>query len=222
MNIKKILLPALLCAGFFQAVKAQQAPDIKGGFRKDRLFTGGSLSLGFGTGFFLGGVNPMLGYELTNWVDAGIALNLIYTQQRYVQSDFAGPLDDKSRQTLYGGGLFTRIYPVRFLFAQAQYEHNFINFKYYPPNGANPISDNRQAPSLLVGGGYTTGRQPGEGGSYGYLSVLWDVAKDPNSPYTDRFGRATPQIRAGINIPLFRGRRARGEEGGDEYYSPGR
>jgi hypothetical protein len=199
MTMKKILLTiALVCAG--AVVFAQADSTKKHGFQKQNLFTGGSVSLGFGTGYFLGGINPVLGYRITPWLDGGVAINYTYTQQKELQY-----LGDKARQSIYGGGVFTRIFPVHFLFAQAQLEHNFINFKYYPPNGGTVYKENRDATSLLVGAGYTSGRNAG--GAYGYLAVMWDVLKDENSPYLDNYGRLTPQVRAGINIPLFQGKR---------------
>jgi hypothetical protein len=54
-----------------------------------------------------------------------------------------------------------------------------------------------------VGAGYTQGRIPGNNGFF-YLSVLFDVSGNKNSPYTDNYGRTIPIIRAGINIPLFK------------------
>jgi hypothetical protein len=61
--------------------------------------------------------------------------------------------------------------------------------------------------SILVGGGYSTGRDPVAKGVYGYLAVLFDVSRDVNSPYTDNAGRPIPIIRAGVHIPLFQGGR---------------
>jgi hypothetical protein len=196
--MKRSILTLILC-GTLTVLWAQRDSTAPRGFQKSKLFTGGSLSLGFGTGYFLGGVNPMLGYSVTSWLDAGIAVNYTYTQRRYIYGD------DKARQSLYGGGVFTRIFPVKFLYAQAQYEYNFIDFKYYPEFGGEVQKQNLEAPSLLVGAGYTSGR--GGGGAYGFVSILWDVLKDPNSPYVDAYGRPSPQIRAGINIPLFQGSR---------------
>ncbi|GAB4094399.1 hypothetical protein [Flaviaesturariibacter terrae] len=202
--MKKTLL-TLLCLALIGSTFAQ-SDSARHGFQKDRLFTGGTVSLGFGSGYFLGGINPVLGYEVAKWLDAGIAINYTYTQQRYLATDVYGrAVDDKARQSVYGGGIFTRLFPVNFLFAQGQLEHNFINFKYYPPNGGTVQKDDRQATSLLLGAGYTSGR--GSGGPYGYLAVLFDVLKDPNSPYVDNYGHMQAQVRAGINIPLFRGKR---------------
>ena len=144
----------------------------------------------------------MLGYSLTRWSDAGIVLNYTYTSYR----DY-NVINDKLRQTVYGGGGFLRLYPVRFLFAQGQLEYNWIRLKYIPPpGGSGSQTINESATSLLVGGGYTTGRDPDNKSVYGYLAILFDITKNTNSPYTDNLGRALPILRAGLQIPLFQGR----------------
>ena len=144
----------------------------------------------------------MLGYSLTRWSDAGIVLNYTYTSYR----DY-NVINDKLRQTVYGGGGFLRLYPVRFLFAQGQLEYNWIRLKYIPPpGGSGSQTFNESATSLLVGGGYTTGRDPDNKSVYGYLAILFDITKNTNSPYTDNLGRALPILRAGLQIPLFQGR----------------
>src|SRR2546426_821130 len=78
---------------------------------KENLFTGGSISLAFYNNTFLIGGNPVLGYSLTKWLDAGIVVNYTYTSYR----DYSQP-GDKLRQTVDGGGAFLKLYPVRFLF----------------------------------------------------------------------------------------------------------
>jgi hypothetical protein len=104
---------------------------------------------------------------------------------------------------------------LKFLFLQGQFEHNFTSVKYRPfTNQYLPYHNTVDANSLLVGAGYTQGRQPGSNTFY-YVAVLFDVIKDLNSPYVDlvydpvtgkKFARAIPIIRAGINIGLFEGR----------------
>ncbi|RYY97957.1 MAG: hypothetical protein EOO11_09430 [Chitinophagaceae bacterium] len=205
--MKKVLASLVLVLSLATA-SAQVVDSLQPrGFQKNRLFVGGSLSLGFGTGYFLGGINPMFGYSVTNWLDAGIAANYTFTQIKYIDAYTGERTGEKARQSLYGGGVFTRIYPVRFLFAQAQFERNFINLTYDPGSGGESFKEKRQANSLLVGAGYTSGRSPGAGGAYGFVSILWDVLKDENSPYTDGTGRMTPQVRAGFIVPLFQGKR---------------
>jgi hypothetical protein len=101
--------------------------------------------------------------------------------------------------------VFTRLFPVKFLFAQAQVEHNWIRSKYMYASGAPDYIIKTSGNSILVGGGYTTGRDPDNKSVYGYLAVLFDVGNDANSPYKDGYGRTIPIIRAGLNVPLFQG-----------------
>jgi opacity protein-like surface antigen len=174
----------------------------KTGFQKDKLFTGGSANIGFSNGTTMLGITPQLGYSLTNWLDAGITFNLNYISQRDYYTT------NKIRQTTFGPGAFMRIFPVNFLFAGAQYEYNIIQQKFISsslPTEKNSVNAN----SLLVGAGYAGGRERG-GNTYYYLSIMWDIAGDPNSPYVDNLGRSTPVIRAGYNIGLFQNRYGRG------------
>lgn len=171
------------------------------GFKKENLFAGGTVSLGFGSNYFQIGANPMFGYSLNRFVDAGLVVNYLHTAYR----DYSFAVE-RLRQNLYGGGVFARVYPVHFLFAHGQIEHNFIALKALPYNGGAAEKYHESATSLLVGPGYTTGRQPGVGGAYGYLSVMWDLMDDENSPYVDNVGRKIPVIRGGIIVPLFQGK----------------
>lgn len=200
----KIVFLLLLTIVFFSGAMAQGTGESGGeekGFKKEKLFTGGNISLSFFNNTFLAGASPVLGYSLTNWADAGVVFNFTYSSTR----DFNGLTNAKLRQTIYGGGGFVRLFPVNFIFAQVQAEHNFIALKYIPPSniGGPTEKNNTSGNSLLVGGGYTQGREPGNNGFF-YLSVLFDISGNANSPYTDNLGRAIPIIRAGVNIPLFR------------------
>lgn len=185
----------------FSQKEKEKDKEEKKGFNKENLFTGGSVSLAFYNNTFLIGASPVFGYSLTNWIDAGIVVNYNYTSYR----DYNGIINAKLRQYVYGGGGFLRIYPVRFLFAQAQAEHNFIKQKYTPPAGTPIDRAKADGSSFLVGGGYTTGRYGRGDGPFYYLSVMFDVSGNVNSPYTDGLGRSIPIIRGGIQIPLFQG-----------------
>lgn len=191
-----------LCINSY-AQDTNEKKDENKGFKKEKLFTGGSISAGFSNYATILGITPQFGYSLTNWADAGITLNLNYTSQRDYQ--VAG---DKLRQTVYGPGAFVRLFPVKFLFASAQYEYNLIHLKYIPAgnSGYTPDKNNLNASSFLVGGGYAGGRELGNN-TYYYISVSWDILGDKNSPYIDGFGRSNPIIRAGYNIGLFQGKK---------------
>jgi len=202
----KIILILLIASTISLYSKAQddEKEEKKKGFNKENLFTGGSISLAFYNNTFLIGGNPVFGYSITNWADLGIVVNYTYSSYR----DYNFVFNDKLKQYVYGGGGFIKLYPVRFLFAQAQYEYNFIKQKFIPNVGVEQEYKG-EAGSFLVGGGYTTGRNGRGGNPHFYLAVLFDISNKLGSPYLDSYGRTIPIIRGGIQVPLFQG----GEKG---------
>jgi len=201
--VKKIGILVLLLAVINTLCFAQYQRDDEPskGFKKENLFTGGNVMVSFYSGGTSLGLSPYFGYSLNRFVDVAASLNFNYTSQRdyYVYGD-------KLKQTVYGPGGFVRLFPVKFLFAQAQYEHNFIKLKYLPAQGSGYTVSNTKidANSMLVGGGYCSGRE-GVGTVFYYLSVMWDISKVAESPYVDGLGRNFPIIKAGFQFPLFQG-----------------
>ncbi len=204
--MKKIVIVFALISSFY-AVRAQdeenRSDEKKGGFKKENMFVGGNINLGFSNSSTVLGLSPYVGYSLNKYLDVAFSANVSYTSVR----DY-NEYGDKIRQTIYGPGAFVRIFPFRFVFAQAQYEYNLINYRYIPAKNSpnyTPFRESLNASSLLLGGGYAGGRE-GVGSSFYYFSVMWDVARSKNSPYVDGLRRALPVIRAGYNIALFQGR----------------
>lgn len=179
--------------------KNDEEESQQGGFRKDMLFTGGNVNIGFFNGVTVLGATPQLGYSVTNWLDAGISVGYTYTSQS-VASDY------KVRQTIIGPGAFARIFPIQFLFASIQYEHNFIRVKQIV--SGNSFINKVNAGSLLLGLGYTSGKD-GRNQPYYYFSVAFDVMNNINSPYRTVANEVYPVVNAGFNIPLFQGSRRR-------------
>jgi len=204
--MKKFLLCVLLSGVAVLAVFAQdeEKPEEKKGFKKENLFTGGSISFGFGSAYgssnFSIGASPMFGYNITRWLDGGIVVNYNYQSIKGVYVD-----GDRIRQNQYGGGGFVKIYPVSFLYAQAQLEHNFVTYRYKPGGGLSGSTQNFQTNSVLVGAGYA-GRDPWEKKVFFYLSLLFDVSGVKNTPYTNESGNAIPIFTGGVQIPLFQGK----------------
>lgn len=212
--MKKIFLVVALSGLTVFAMAQDEKEEKKGGFKKENLFTGGGITLSFSNYTTVLGANPVFGYSLNKWIDAGIVLNFSYMSDRHVTYyDYTTGLyyssDDKERQTVFGPGAFVKIYPVNFLFLQAQQEVNFISQKFIPANGSANISNQLTAPSLLLGGGYCSGRQD-KGSIFYYVSILFDVTKDKNSPYVEQISNGSvnslPIIRAGLQVPLFQGK----------------
>ena len=196
----KKIFSAIVLIFWVVVALAQDKEEKAGPSFKENLFTGGSVSLAFYNNTFLVGASPVFGYSLTDWADAGLVVNYNYTSYRDVNT-----FDDRLRQKVYGGGAFVKLYPVRFLFAQAQAEHNYITQKYIPPGVGSTTVQKDNATSFLIGGGYTTGREGRGGDPFYYIAVLFDISGNINSPYTDAYGRTIPIIRAGLQVPLFQG-----------------
>ena len=198
--MKKIWILCLLL-NTTVAVMAQDEEEKEKPSFKENLFTGGTISAGFGSNYFLIGASPMFGYSVTDWLDAGIVVNYNYQSWRHYAE-----FNDKLRQTTFGGGPFLKIYPVRFLFVQAQFEENFIRQKYIYPGGNYTDKRTGDASSFLIGGGYTSGRYGRGGNPFFYMSVLFDIGSDPLSPYKNSAGQAVPILAGGIQVPLFQGK----------------
>lgn len=198
------LLALLIILTITAASYAQDEEPEKKGFKKENLFTGGGISLGFSSNTFQIGAMPFFGYSIAPWLDAGVNINYLYSSYR---NAFINNPDDKLRRSTYGGGAFTRIYPVRFIFAQAQFEHNFISEKYIPANGGTSAKNKVEANSLLLGAGFSSDRYPGSGRPFFYLSLLFDVLNNDFSPYRRTDGSVIPILRGGLQIPLFQGSR---------------
>ena len=196
------LISLIFCCSL--SVVAQKETDIEEetatrGFRKDYLFSGGNINLSFFNGVTVLGASPQLGYSVAKWLDAGVLFGYTYSSERDIYTN------DKFRQTIIGPGAFARVFPVNFLFLSVQYEHNFITQKYLPAGGGNRLTNKVDANSLLVGAGYTSGRNF-RNSPYYYFSVSVDIINNINSPYTNRLNNLLPVVVAGFNIPLFQGR----------------
>ncbi|MFM9019785.1 MAG: hypothetical protein ACKOOA_00525 [Sediminibacterium sp.] len=195
---KYFLLPFFFLACI--EVSAQNGIDEDGrGLKKQNMFFGANLNLGFANRSFNIGVNPEFGYSLTRWLDAGIAANFNYFSQN--ATDFSSI---RYRNVNYGGGIFTRIWPVNFLFLQVQPEYNWISSAQKNVITQQAFKYSYSAQSLLVGIGYGTRMI---GSRYTYFTLMMDVLQNPNSPYRDQFNDPLPVIRAGFGIYFRSGRR---------------
>ena len=196
----------IACILFFScAFLSSFAQEEKGSFfKKENIFTGGTVNASFGNLYTALGMSPYFGYSLNKYFDVAVSAGINYQSQR--DYNYVG---DKVRFTSYGPGAFVRVFPVKFLFAQAHYEFNLLRTKYLPygasSGGVGIEKYKYDAHSLLVGGGISNGKDFPYQKSYYYFSILWDVANAPHSPYKDNLDRSIPIIRAGYNIALFQG-----------------
>lgn len=152
----------------------------KKGFDPSRLVFGGNLSLSFGDYTFIN-ISPQVGYMFSNMFTAGAGINYINSSYKY--KDYNGNQLYKESYGYAGMNLFGRFYPTHFLFAMLQPEINYSWGKVDFNNSAQPDTklEGKWVPTLLVGAGLVLGGRGGRGGLM--LSIQYDLAQDPRSPY---------------------------------------
>lgn len=199
--MRKILILSV-CFFLFNYATAQREEVAPVGFKKQNVFIGGSLTLGYGNvsssygggSNLVLGANPEIGYSLAEWVDVGVVFNVIYSSMRFNDYSY------RYRQTglNLGTGAFLRLYPISSFFLQAQPEHNWIKItqKNLDQPGVPKITQKVQASSFLVGVGYG---QRIIGSSSFYTVIMFDLGKEIYSPYRDGFNNAVPIIRTGFS-----------------------
>lgn len=179
----KRLLVCLLLVTAAQLAHAQyyktDTSGSKKGFDASRLILGGSLGLSFGDYTNIN-ISPLVGYRISQTFAAGVAINAQYGSERFRYFD--GNTSQRNQYSIFGGGVWGRVYPLDFLFIHIQPEANFVSLKstYYDTDPKTVIKDSYGVPSLLMGGGYT---QPiGDRAAFSIMA-LYDVLQDDKSPY---------------------------------------
>src|SRR6478609_3756661 len=93
------ILLATYSPGFAQETGADEK---RTGFKKENIFMGTSLNLGFSGQSFTIGLNPEIGYSVNKWLDAGLSFNFNYFSQN--TSELGG--STQFRNFNYGGGTY--------------------------------------------------------------------------------------------------------------------
>lgn len=196
--MKNRMLFMSLCLFLSLSIMAQsdEVDENKGKFKRENVFFGSSLNLSLGNRFFNIGINPELGYSVTKWLDAGVALNINYFSQN--ANEFSSY---RFRNFNYGAGTFLRVWPVNFLHLQVQPEYNWISSSRKEVISGQTDKFNLNAGSLLVGIGYGSRMV---GSQYSYVTLMIDVLQNINSPYRDQFNDPLPVFRAGFGMYLNR------------------
>ena len=159
---------------------------------KDKLIVGGNFGFGFSGDQIAIEVAPLLAYKLSDRWIAGVSGRYLYSKTRI----YYDPVNYfYYKYNIYGGGLLSRYNIYRGLFVEGDFELNNVDaLTLTDPINLTYTTQREWIPSLLLGGGYA---QPiGQNSSF-FLSVLYDVLQNRNSPYYQ-----VPVIRAGFGIGL--------------------
>lgn len=177
-------------------------------FDRKRLFIGGTMNLGYNTGydgagntvqlFNIGGL-PEIGHRFSKYLDAGLASKINYYSQKTSQNSSIS-----IKSWYYGLGIFARATVYDRFFLQVMPESNLLKQTQNTSN--NSYKYTIKTSSLLLGGGY---KYIEEGSRFFYyVLILVDVNKDPYSPYVTytQSGQVipVPVFRVGINYFPFK------------------
>ena len=164
------------------------------GFRKENLFVGGGLGLGFGSYEFNLGLYPEVGYSLNSWLDVGVTANFNYNS---IKADPYYNGNIRTHEFVYGGGLFGRAYVLPFLFLTVQPEFNWLSVNQKDMGSGATANFSANAPSVILGIGYG---QRIVGQSSFYIMLGFDAISNKNSPYNDINGHPLPVVKAGFDV----------------------
>ena len=186
------------------------------GFDKKNLFVGGSLSLGYTSGYgsyydasnggyttipssiFNIGVLPEIGYKFSKVLDAGLEGNI-----NYYSTSSSQYTSYKNHDLAYGIGAFARISPIEAFFIQLMPELDWI--KQTSINSGYTSKLTVKSSSFLAGVGYKYQSESDK--SYFYAVLMIDLAKG-YSPYKtyDQSGGLIPLpiVRLAYNYFPFR------------------
>ena len=159
--MKKVFLSIIAFSFIAVNLFAQKENNATSGFKKENVFIGGSLNVGFATGALSLGATPEIGYSINQFLDAGIAFNINYNSQKY-DANYDYNWDGRITGFNYGAGAFFRVYPINNFFIQGQFENNWITYKQTDFLQSLSSKFTVNAPSILAGIGYGQ-RQIGHG-----------------------------------------------------------
>jgi hypothetical protein len=180
---------ALLLSSQSAQAQAEEGTDTKG-FNPDKLFFGGNFGMSFGDFTFIN-ITPQVGYQFNRYLAAGGGISFISTG--FTQRDFNGNKIYKDTYNSAGLNLFGRVYPIPFLFVQAQPEYNYTwgRTKFY--NGQPEATlDGEFVPVLLLGAGAVI--PAGRSGSF-IAMLQYNVIDNDRSVYGNR-----PFVSFGFNF----------------------
>jgi hypothetical protein len=198
---KKLVSLLLIALSNSFVVNAQEVVKTMPSMNAHPVFIGGNLVLGGGAGSFQFGINPEIFKRVNNYIDIGSATNIFF--QSFNPTLGNGLQGTSSRSFQLGTGGFARIWPLEKFFIQVQPEYNYTWSRFKDRstidiNSGASRSISFGAESILAGIGYGTRSENG----MTYFSVMFDLLKNPNSPYRDGFNRADPIVRAGFAFSI--------------------
>ncbi|RYG05011.1 MAG: hypothetical protein EOO02_04765 [Chitinophagaceae bacterium] len=176
--MKRMLLVLLVSCTSLAAFSQDEPPVENKGFDRSKLFGGGNFALSFGNNTIVN-ISPQLGYRFNRFFAAGVGVNALYSSFRSIYA--TGGTASRTSYGVVGANVFGRVYPIEFVFLQAQPEANYVwgKQKYYNPEQEYRLNG-KIVPSLLLGAG---GAIPMGGTGAFIVMAQYDVLQNERTPY---------------------------------------
>jgi hypothetical protein len=158
--------------GFSQENSVKKQQKVPQGFDPDRLVFGGNLGFQFGDVTLID-VSPLIGYQFTEKVMAGVGISYQY----YNDTRFT----PKFSTSIFGGRVFGRYYFIDNVFAHAEYEILNYDAGFIDPMG---FFNTRRvtANNMYVGGGLVL---PIAGNAGFNIMILYNLNENSESLYSN-------------------------------------
>ena len=166
IRVDTVLVQPVKAEPVVQTVQMDAEPQKKPVLNPTKMYFGGYVNASIGS-YTAIGVEPLVGYKLTQKLSVGGKLSYEYISDKRYDEDYSA--------SNYGFSLFSRIRVTQRLYAHAEY--SAMNYKLFNETGG---SDRDWVPFLFLGGGL---RQPISKNTWVTAEVLFDVLQNENSPY---------------------------------------
>lgn len=138
-------------------------------FQLNKLSVSGGLGLQFGD-YTVVNVAPQVGYNFTNYLNAGAGFTYTYYKEKYNQL--------KQTNSYFGLNLYGKLYPIPYVVLMVQPELNRMWQTVKDIRTGISEKTEEVVPVCLVGGGVRFGPMT--------LMLQYDLAQDKYSPYGNR------------------------------------
>lgn len=166
IRVDTVLVQPVKAEPVVQTVQMDAEPQKKPVLNPTKMYFGGYVNASIGS-YTAIGVEPLVGYKLTQKLSVGGKLSYEYISDKRYNEDYSA--------SNYGFSLFSRIRVTQRLYAHAEY--SAMNYKLFNETGG---SDRDWVPFLFLGGGLS---QPISKNTWVTAEVLFDVLQNENSPY---------------------------------------
>lgn len=166
IRVDTVLVQPVKAEPVVQTVQMAAQQQKKPVLNPNKMYFGGYVNASIGS-YTAIGVEPLVGYKLTQKLSVGGKLSYEYISDKRYDEDYSA--------SNYGFSLFSRIRVTQRLYVHAEY--SAMNYKLFNETGG---SDREWVPFLFLGGGLS---QPISKNTWVTAEVLFDVLQNENSPY---------------------------------------